>query len=243
MPAAVVTGGASGLGLAVVEALAARGYRVLALDLEIGALAGIGGVEAVTADVRDAVALAAALDMLGDTPLRVAVSCAGIAPARRLLSRDGPHDLETFTRTLEINLTGTFNLMRFAAARMVSHPPDERGERGVIVNTASIAAYEAQIGQCAYAASKGAVAAMTLPAARELAASAIRVVALAPGLFATPMIGAMPERVQTSLAESVPFPHRLGRPHEFASMVMHVVDNPYLNGAVLRLDAALRMGA
>ena len=241
--AAVVSGGGSGLGRAVVEALSHKGYAVLALDLDVAALEGVAGVTAARVDVVDGQAVARAIDGFTAAPLRVAVSCAGIAPARRLVGSRGPHDVETFTRTLQVNVVGTFNVMRLAAARMVQNAPTADGARGVIVNTASIAAFEAQAGQCAYAASKGAVASMTLPAARELAGSGVRVVAIAPGVFATPMIAGMPEAVQGSLAESVPFPHRPGLPHEFSRLVMHVIDNAYVNGAVLRLDGGLRMGA
>ena len=241
--AALVSGGASGLGRAVVEALAGRGYRVVALDVDPKGVPVLPAVDAVEADVTDAAAVEAALSRLGSARLRVAVCCAGIAPARRLLGRTGPHDLETFVRTLSVNTTGTFNVMRLAAARMAASDPDGEGGRGVIVATASIAAQESQIGQCAYAASKGAVWSMVLPAARELAAHGIRVVGIAPGVFATPMIAVMPDSVQSSLAATVTFPRRFGEPSEFASLVLHVIDNVYLNGSVIRLDAGLRMGS
>jgi NAD(P)-dependent dehydrogenase (short-subunit alcohol dehydrogenase family) len=166
-----------------------------------------------------------------------------VAPAAKIVGRDGPMPLAAFERAIRVNLIGTFNLMRLAAAAMLRLEPDAEGERGVIVNTASIAAFEGQIGQAAYAASKGGVAALTLPAARELAPSGIRVVAIAPGLFGTPMLLGMPEKVQESLAATVPFPSRFGRPEEYAALVMHILGNPMLNGSVLRLDGALRMAA
>lgn len=241
--AAVVTGGASGLGRATVEALVSRGYRVLALDLAADRMPPLTGVEAVAVDVTDGAAMEAAFARLGDVPLRCAVACAGVAPARRLVGRHGLHDTETFARTLAINVTGTFHLLRLAAGRMAAAAPAEDGARGVIVVTASIAAEDGQIGQCAYAASKGAVWSMVLPAARELASLGIRVVGIAPGAFATPMLAAMPDSVRGSLAATVPFPQRLGAPGEFAALMLHILDNAYLNGTVVRLDGALRMGA
>lgn len=241
--AAVVSGGGSGLGRATVVALARHGFRVLALDLDTTGVPPLAGVEAVAVDVADGSAVDAALSALDGLTLRAAVCCAGVAPARRLLGRNGPHDLETFVRTIAVNTTGTFNVMRLAAARMAATEPDEDGSRGVIVATASVAAQESQIGQCAYAASKGAVWSMILPAARELASVGIRVMGIAPGVFATPMIAAMPDPVQASLAETVTFPKRFGEPSEFASLVLHVIDNAYLNGSVLRLDGGLRMGS
>ena len=181
------------------------------------------------------------VDALG--PLRVLVNCAGVAPAARLVGRDGPMALDGFERVVRVNLVGTVNLMRLAAAAMARLKPEAGGERGVIVNTASVAAFEGQIGQIAYAASKGGVAALTLPAARELASQGIRVMAIAPGLFGTPLLLNMPERVQESLAATVPFPGRFGEPAEFAALVLHILANPMLNGSVIRLDGALRMAA
>lgn len=171
------------------------------------------------------------------------VNCAGVAPAEKIIGRDGPHDLESFVRTVSINLVGTFNMTRLAALALQVQQPDEEGERGVIVNTASIAAFDGQVGQAAYAASKGGIASMTLPVARELARHGIRVVSIAPGIFETPMMAGMPQEVQEALGKSVPFPQRLGRPAEFAALVRHILENRMLNGEVIRLDGALRMSA
>jgi NAD(P)-dependent dehydrogenase (short-subunit alcohol dehydrogenase family) len=171
------------------------------------------------------------------------VNCAGIGPAQRIVGREGPMPLGAFKRVIDINLIGSFNLMRLAAAAMSALPPLEDGERGVIISTASVAAYEGQIGQAAYAASKGGIVALTLPAAREFARSGIRVNAIAPGLFATPLLLGMPQNVQDSLAQSVPFPARFGKPEEYAALVLHLIDNAMLNGEVIRLDGALRMAA
>ncbi|MCS6878487.1 MAG: SDR family NAD(P)-dependent oxidoreductase [Geminicoccaceae bacterium] len=245
---AIVTGGGSGLGAATAEALAGRGARVAIVDRDAASAeavaARIGG-RAFALDVADAAAAEALfpeiLAALGE--LRLLVNCAGIAPAARIVGRDGPMPLSAFEQVVRVNLLGTFNMLRLAAAAMSRLEPREEGERGVIVNTASVAAYEGQIGQAAYAASKGGVASLTLPAARELAAHGIRVVAIAPGLFATPLLLGMPQKVQESLAASVPFPPRFGRPEEFASLVLEIVGNPMLNGCVLRLDGALRMAA
>jgi NAD(P)-dependent dehydrogenase (short-subunit alcohol dehydrogenase family) len=174
-------------------------------------------------------------------PVRVLVNCAGIADGRRVVGRDGPSPLADFERIIRVNLVGTFNMMRLAAAEMSAAEPLADGERGVIVSTASVAAFEGQIGQAAYSASKGGVAALTVPVARELAQHGIRVVAIAPGLFMTPMVAALPDEVRNGLAASIPFPRRLGRPEEYAALVAHIVDNPFLNGEVIRLDGALRM--
>ncbi len=246
---ALVTGAASGLGRATAAALAGAGARVALVDLD-GDAAGraaeeIGG-HAFPFDVTDAEAAEAALpriEALG--PLRALVNCAGVAPAAKIVGRDGaPMPLAAFERAVHVNLVGTFNLVRLAAAAMARlEPLGAGGERGVIVNTASVAAFEGQVGQAAYAASKGGVASLTLPAARELAPLGVRVVAIAPGLFATPMLLGMPEKVQASLAATVPFPPRFGLPEEYAALVLHVLANPMLNGAVLRLDGALRMAA
>jgi NAD(P)-dependent dehydrogenase (short-subunit alcohol dehydrogenase family) len=244
--AALVTGGASGLGLATAEMLAAGGARVALLDLDEGRLASaagrLGGI-GIACDVSDAAsaerAVAAALEAHGAA--RILVNCAGIAPPARIVGRGGPMPLADFARVIQVNLIGTFNLMRLAAAAMAALEPDDGGERGVIVATASVAAFEGQIGQAAYAASKGGVAALTLPAARELARHGIRVVTIAPGIFETPMLRSLPDSVQESLAASVPFPKRLGRPEEYALLVRHILENPMLNGEVIRLDGAIRM--
>jgi len=244
--AAIVTGGASGLGAATARALAAAGAKVTVLDRDgngavtvANALGGLG----IGCDVADAEAVAVALREARGAhgPCGIAVNCAGIAPARRIVGADGPMPLQDFQHVIEVNLIGTFNVMRLAAAEMADRMPNADGERGVIVNTASIAAFEGQVGQSAYAASKGAVAALTLPAAREFATIGVRVLAVAPGLFATPMLRGLPQEVQDSLAATLPFPKRLGKPEEFAALVMHMIGNPVLNGEVVRLDSALRM--
>ena len=246
----IVTGGSSGLGAATVRAIVEAGGRVTIADLNAAAgeeIAREFGSEArfVKADVSagedGAAVVAAALEAFGG--LRGLVNCAGVAPAEKVIGRDGPHRLESFARTIGINLIGTFNMIRLAAAAIQNAEPDADGERGVIVNTASIAAFDGQIGQAAYAASKGGVAAMTLPIARELARHGIRIVSIAPGVFETPMMADMPAEVQEALGKSVPFPSRLGRPAEFAGLVRHIFENNMLNGEVIRLDGALRMGA
>ncbi|HWB13730.1 MAG TPA: SDR family NAD(P)-dependent oxidoreductase [Pirellulales bacterium] len=246
----LVTGGASGLGAACARRLAGAQARVVIADLnrEAGdALAAELGERAlfVETDVADEAstqqAVHAALDRFHD--LAGAVHCAGIVAGSRIVGRDGPHDLDLFRRVVQVNLVGTFNVLRLASAAMSTRPADEEGERGVIVATASVAAFEGQIGQAAYAASKGGVAALTLPAARELAAFGIRVMTIAPGIFETPLMAGLPEQVRESLARQPAFPQRLGRPEEFAELVAHVIENRMLNGAVLRLDGGLRMGA
>ena len=245
--AAIVSGGASGLGRATAEALAAKGAKVALLDVNLAAAEeaarAMGGL-ALACDVSDAAAteraVAAARERHG--PARIAVNCAGIGPAARIVGRDGAAmPLADFRRCIEINLIGTFNLMRLAAAEMATLDPFEDGERGIIVATASVAAYEGQIGQAAYSASKGGVVSLTLPAARELARYGVRVVAIAPGIFATPMLMGLPENARESLAASVPFPHRLGLPEEYASLVLYLIGNRMINGEVVRLDGALRM--
>jgi NAD(P)-dependent dehydrogenase (short-subunit alcohol dehydrogenase family) len=245
----VVSGGASGLGAASARALARRGARVTILDLDGERGAKVAGeVHGVycEADVTDPDAVAAALERAAGAhgPARIAVACAGIAPAGRTVDREGrPHDPGLFRQVMAVNLLGTFNLATQAAARMAALAPlNDDQERGAIVMTASVAAYEGQIGQIAYAASKGAVAAMTLPMARDLAKSGIRVVSIAPGLFMTPMLEGLPQEAQASLGAQVPFPARLGSPDEFAALVMHIAENAMLNGSVLRLDGAIRMG-
>ena len=244
--AAIVTGAASGLGAETAAQLARAGANVTLLDVNIDAarqLAGqIGGI-AIRCDVTSAdqaaKALAEAKEKHG--PARILVNCAGVGPAKRIVGRDGPMPLADFEQVIAINLVGTFNMMRLAAADMQSLAPLTDGERGVIVSTASVAAYEGQIGQAAYAASKGGVAALTIPAARELAQFGIRVMAIAPGIFGTPMLRALPQAAQDSLGASVPFPKRLGEPREFAELVMTIVRSSYLNGEVIRIDGALRM--
>jgi NAD(P)-dependent dehydrogenase (short-subunit alcohol dehydrogenase family) len=244
--AALVTGAASGLGAATARQLAQAGAKVALLDVNIEAAralaAEIGGV-AIACDVTDADGAAAAVAeaRAEHGPARILVNCAGIGPAKRIVGRDGPMPLADFERVIRINLIGTFNMLRLAAADMTALAPDDAGERGVIVSTASVAAFEGQIGQAAYASSKGGVAALTLPAARELAQFGIRVLAIAPGIFGTPMLRALPADVQESLGASVPFPKRLGEPDEFAALVLHCIANSYLNGEVIRLDGALRM--
>ncbi len=244
--AALVTGGASGLGLAVGRRLVDLGAKVAVLDLPGAPLeraAETLGCYAAPCDVTDSEqaekAVAAAAQVNG--PARTLVNCAGVAPAGRIVGREGPLPLNRFEQVIQINLIGTFNLMRLAAASMIGLEPNAGGERGVIVNTASVAAFDGQIGQCAYAASKGGIASLTLPAARELARHGIRVVSIAPGIFETPMLKGLPEDVQRSLGDSVPFPSRLGRPSEYADLVQAIVENPMLNGETIRLDGALRM--
>jgi len=245
---AIVTGGASGLGAAPARALAQAGAKVAIFDRDIetaDALAEELGALAVECDVTSPTSAEAAVARLREDhgPCGIAVNCAGIAPAGRVVGREGPLPLEEFDRVIQVNLIGSFNIMRLAAAEMAEREPNADGERGVIISTASVAAYEGQIGQAAYAASKGGIVAMTLPVARELARIGVRVLAIAPGLFATPMLMGMPSSVQESLAATLPFPRRFGQPEEFASMVLHMIDNPVMNGTTVRLDSALRMQA
>lgn len=244
--AAIVTGGASGLGAATAAALSEQGARVAVLDRDGDGAAAVGntiGGLGLNCDVADPQSVEAALDeaRAEHGPCGVLVNCAGIAPASRIVGRDGPMKLSDFETVIQVNLVGTFNLMRLAAAEMAGRSPNADGERGVIVNTASIAAYEGQIGQAAYAASKGGIAALTLPAAREFASIGVRVLAIAPGLFGTRLLLNMPQDVQDSLTASLPFPKRFGKPNEFAALVLHMVGNPVMNGEVVRLDSALRM--
>ncbi|WP_240229432.1 SDR family NAD(P)-dependent oxidoreductase [Devosia lacusdianchii] len=243
---ALVTGGGSGLGAATARALAAKGARVTVLDRNAEAGAAIAGeINGLFApcDVADpdsaAAALAASRAAFG-VP-RILINCAGVAEAGRVVGRDGPLPLDIFERTIRINLIGTFNMLRLAAAEMSLAEPLAGGSRGVVVSTASIAAFDGQIGQAAYAASKGGVAAMTLPVARELARFGIRVLAIAPGLFKTPLLAGLPQDTQDGLGKAIPFPARLGDPAEFAQLVIAMVENDYLNGEVVRLDGALRM--
>lgn len=246
--AALVTGGASGLGAATARALAAAGARVAVLDRDLAraeALAAeIGGIAA-ACDVSDATQTEAAFAQAAEAhgPARICVACAGIAPGGRVVGREGPMPLDQFESVIRVNLIGTFNAIRLAAAGMAGLDALEDGERGVIVTTASVAAFEGQIGQAAYAASKGGIASMILPIARELAPRGIRLMAIAPGLFATPLMAGLPQPVQDSLAGTVPFPARLGQPEEYASLALHIVENAMLNGSTIRLDGALRMAA
>ena len=244
--AAIVTGAASGLGAETAVALAKAGAKVACLDVNLeGAtqVAGrIGGI-AIQCDVTSDSGAVAALKQARDKhgPARILVNCAGIGPAKRMVGRDGPMPLADFEKVIAINLIGTFNMMRLAAADMQGLEPLADQERGVIVSTASVAAYEGQIGQTAYSASKGGVAGLTIPAARELSQFGIRVMAIAPGIFATPMLKMLPQAAQDSLGASVPFPKRLGEPREYADLVLFIVRSNYLNGEVIRLDGALRM--
>jgi NAD(P)-dependent dehydrogenase (short-subunit alcohol dehydrogenase family) len=235
----LVTGGGSGLGLATARMLAGAGANVVAADLKGESGANLRLVET---DVTDEGSVGAAVQSaLESGPLHGVVNCAGVAIAEKALGRDGPHPLDSFTIVIQVNLVGTFNVIRLAAAAMVENEPDEEGGRGVIVNTASVAAFDGQIGQAAYAASKGGVVSMTLPLAREFARAGIRVATIAPGLFDTPMMAGLPEEARRSLGDQVPFPSRLGRPEEYAALVRHIVENDLINGEVIRLDGAIRM--
>ncbi len=245
----VITGGASGLGAATAEHLVTQGAAVALLDINQSAVEAqaqrLGrNALGLACDICDAEqvqqALAAALKQFG--ALHGLINCAGIVGAQRILGRQGPHDLDDFARVLNINVIGSFNMLRLAAQVLASNEPNTQGERGVIINTASIAAYDGQLGQAAYAASKGAIVSLTLPAARELAALGIRVMTIAPGIFETPMMAGMTEEVRASLSAAVPFPARLGKPEEYAALAQHIIENSMLNGEVIRLDGALRMG-
>jgi NAD(P)-dependent dehydrogenase (short-subunit alcohol dehydrogenase family) len=243
-----VTGGGSGLGAATALLLAENGAQVVLADVDAESgeqmASQIGnGAKFIRTDVTDEASVQDALDSVVETfgSLSGVVNCAGIGPAARVVGKKGVHDLGLFTRTVEINLVGTFNVIRLAAVRLAGNEPDDEGERGLIINTASVAAYDGQIGQAAYAASKGGVVALTLPVARELASSGIRVVTIAPGIFETPMLAALPEDAKESLGKQVPFPQRLGKPEEYAALAKHIVENRMLNGEVIRLDGAIRM--
>lgn len=244
----IVTGGASGLGAATARMIVAGGGRAVIADLNEArgsALAGELGSAArfrrtdVTDEASGNAAVAAALDAFG--AIHGLINCAGIVHGERVLGKEGPHTLAGFRRAVEINLIGTFNMIRLAAAAMAQNAPNAGGERGVVVNTASVAAFDGQIGQAAYSASKSAIVGMTLPIARELARPGIRVMTIAPGIFETPMMASLTPEVQDALGKMVPFPPRLGRPEEFASLVRQIVENPMLNGEVIRLDGAIRM--
>jgi NAD(P)-dependent dehydrogenase (short-subunit alcohol dehydrogenase family) len=243
----LVTGGGSGLGAATARMVVAQGGSVVLADVDAergGRVADELGERArfVATDVTDEDSVAATVAAAAEAGgLHVAVSCAGIAPAERVLGRQGPHSLARFVAVVQVNLVGTFNVARLAAEAMAANEPLEDGERGVIVNTASVAAFDGQVGQAAYSASKAGVAGMTLPIARELARHGIRVMAIAPGIFDTPMLAAMPDQVRESLGAQVPFPSRLGQPEEYAALVRHIVENRMLNGEVIRLDGAIRM--
>lgn len=243
----LVTGGASGLGAGTVEHLRRLGCDVVSVDLpDRGGedIATANGARFTPCDVSSVEAIDAALEtILAEGPVpRVLVNCAGIAPASRTISRQGPHDAALFQQVIAVNLTGSFLMSSRLASHMTTLEPRADQERGVIINTASVAAYDGQVGQCAYAASKAAIAGMTLPMARDLASMGIRVCAIAPGIFATPMVTAMPEEVQASLADQVPFPKRLGKASDYAALVTHIIENRMLNGEVIRLDGAIRMG-
>jgi NAD(P)-dependent dehydrogenase (short-subunit alcohol dehydrogenase family) len=237
----LVAGGGSGLGAATAEMLTGEGANVVVADLK-GEAAG-DTVRFVETDVTNEASvrrtIEEALQSFGG--LHGAINCAGVASAEKVLGREGPHSLDSFAKVVQVNLVGTFNVVRLAAEVMVNNEPAASGERGVIVNTASVAAYDGQIGQVAYAASKGGVVALTLPVARELAASGIRAVAIAPGIFDTPMMAGLPEAARESLGKQAPFPSRLGRPEEYAALVRHIIENEMLNGEVIRLDGAIRM--
>ena len=244
----LVTGGGSGLGAATAQRLASDGANVVLADVneeggaavaeQVGDQARFVATDVANADSMQA-AVDAALSAFGG--LRGLINCAGVGPARKVLGRKGTHPLDAFAKAVEINLIGTFNAIRLAGAAMVDNDPEDSGERGVIVNTASVAAFDGQIGQAAYSASKGGVVAMTLPIAREFAEHGIRVVTIAPGIFDTPMLAGLPEKARASLGGQVPFPPRLGRPDEYAALVAHIVTNEVLNGEVIRLDGAIRM--
>lgn len=247
----LITGGGSGLGAATAKLLVSAGAKVVLADInaEAGAaqVAELGEANArfictdVCSEADGKAAVQLALDAFG--ALHGLANCAGVAPAEKIIGRNGVHGLDSFTRTININLIGTFNMLRLAAEAMAQNPPDAGGERGIIINTASVAAFDGQIGQAAYSASKSAVVGMTLPIARELARSGIRVMTIAPGIFETPMMAAMPQEVRDSLGASVPFPPRLGRPDEYAALARHIIENSMLNGEVIRLDGAIRMAA
>ncbi|SEH50134.1 SDR family NAD(P)-dependent oxidoreductase [Magnetospirillum fulvum] len=246
----IVTGGGSGLGAAAARMIVAGGGRVVIADINAAAGTAIAAAlgdaaRFVTTDVADEASAARAIETarVAFGGLHGLINCAGICPGEKVVGRDGPHALETFSRAVSVNLIGTFNMVRLAAAAISAGEPNEQGERGVIINTASIAAFDGQIGQAAYAASKGGVIGMTLPIARELARHGIRVMTIAPGIFATPMVQAMPQEVQDSLGRLVPFPSRLGDPAEFADLCRAIIGNVMLNGEVIRLDGAIRMAA
>ncbi|MDQ4085750.1 MAG: SDR family NAD(P)-dependent oxidoreductase [Actinomycetota bacterium] len=242
--AAIVTGGASGLGAATAEALTKRGVTVFALDLPaaVDGAPQVPGVEYVPTDVTEPDQVRAAVERAtSQAPLRTVVNCAGIGPSARILGKKGVHDLDLYATVVKVNLVGSFNVLALAAERMAQAEPLEDGQRGVVVNTASIAAYDGQVGQAAYSSSKGGIVGLTLPAARDLAQYGIRVCTIAPGIVETPMLASVSEEFRAALASGVPFPQRLGRPDEYAQLVLSIVDHDYLNGEVIRMDGALRM--
>ncbi len=244
----IVTGGASGLGAATAEMLIKAGAKVMLVDLNADAVAAQAatlGAKSTVADISQADAAQAAVDatVAAFGTVNGLVNCAGIVRGEKILGKNGPHSLECFSQVVNVNLIGSFNMLRLASAAIAESAADADGERGVIINTASVAAFDGQIGQAAYAASKGAIASLTLPAARELARFGIRVMTIAPGIFETPMMAGMTPEVRDSLAAGVPFPPRLGKPAEYASLVRHIIENSMLNGEVIRLDGALRMAA
>ena len=243
--AAIVTGGASGLGAATAAGLAAGGARVFAFDLpaSIESAPQVDGVECVAVDVTDPEQVQAAVDTAAGAgvPLRTVVNCAGIGPSMRILGRKGPHDLAFYAKVVQVNLVGSFNVMTLAAEAIARTEPLEHDARGVIINTASIAAYDGQVGQAAYASSKGGIVGLTLPAARDLAQHGIRVMTIAPGIVETPMLATVSEEFREGLAKGVPFPQRLARPEEYAQLAQSIIEHDYLNGEVIRMDGSLRM--
>jgi NAD(P)-dependent dehydrogenase (short-subunit alcohol dehydrogenase family) len=239
---AIVTGGASGLGAATAKALAGKGARVFALDLKVDDGPEVDGVTYVATDVTDPAQVKAAVDQAADAaPLRTVVNCAGIGPSARILGKKGVHDLDLYATVIKVNLIGTFNVMALAAERIAETDPDEQGQRGVVINTASIAAYDGQVGQAAYSSSKGGIVGLNLPAARDLAQYGIRVNTIAPGIVETPMLATVSDEFRAGLAAGVPFPQRLARPDEYAQLALFLVEHDYLNGEVIRMDGALRM--
>jgi NAD(P)-dependent dehydrogenase (short-subunit alcohol dehydrogenase family) len=241
---AIVTGGASGLGAATARALAGKGARVIALDLPAGidGAEPIDNVQYVATDVTEPEQVAAAVSRASEAgPLRTVVNCAGIGPSARIFGKKGVHDLDLYATVIKVNLIGSFNVLALAAEQIAATDPDQDGQRGVIVNTASIAAYDGQVGQAAYSSSKGGIVGLTLPAARDLAQYGIRVCTIAPGIVETPMLATVSEEVRAGLAAGVPFPQRLARPEEYARLALAIIDHDYLNGEVIRMDGALRM--
>lgn len=245
--AAIVTGGASGLGSATAAALAERGATVFVFDLAhaIESAPAIAGIEYIDVDVTDPHQVQIAVDTAAgtDVPLRTVINCAGIGPSMRILGRNGPHDLAFFAKVVQVNLVGTFNVMTLAAEKIAQAPELEYSQRGVVINTASVAAYDGQVGQAAYASSKGGIVGLTLPAARDLAQHGIRVLTIAPGIVETPMLATVSEEFRAGLVSGVPFPQRLGRPDEYAQLALSLIDHDYLNGETIRMDGALRMAA
>ncbi len=239
---AIVTGGASGLGAATARALAEKGASVFALDLKVDDAPAVDGVTYVATDVTDPEQVRAAVDQAAAAgSLRTVVNCAGIGPSARILGKKGVHDLELYATVVKVNLIGTFNVMALAAEKIAETDPDEQGQRGVVINTASIAAYDGQVGQAAYSSSKGGIVGLNLPAARDLAQYGIRVNTIAPGIVETPMLATVSEDFRAALAAGVPFPQRLAKPEEYAKLALAIIDHDYLNGEVIRMDGALRM--